>query len=80
LRANADLELTDALRRTRNATMLFQFGASDRFVSGSDTMVLLAAAPDRKERRVYESDHEMDAPEVARDRDRWLTQELSASP
>jgi dienelactone hydrolase len=76
LRQNAVLELTDSLRRIRNASTLFQFATNDAYVSRSDTAVLLGASNDRKERRFYDADHGMAVPKAAQDRDAWLAVEL----
>lgn len=76
LRQNAALELTDALRRVTNASTLFQFGTRDAYVSRADTAVLLGAAQGPKERKFYEAEHAMAAPEIAADRDAWLLKEL----
>jgi dienelactone hydrolase len=76
LRQNADLELTDYLSRLGGAATLFQFAARDPYVSEAGGSVLLAAAPGRRQRRVYEGDHNLEAPEAARDRAEWLATEL----
>ena len=77
LRQNAVLELTDALRRVTNASTLFQFGTRDAYVSRADTAVLLGAAQGPKERKIYDDEHAMAAPEIATDRDAWLVRELA---
>jgi hypothetical protein len=77
LRQNAVLELTEALRRVTNASTLFQFGTRDAYVSRADTGVLFAAAPGRKERKLYDSEHDMAAPGIAADRQAWLVKELA---
>ena len=76
LRQNAVLELTDALRQVRNASTLFQFGSRDTYVSRADTAVLFGAAQGTKERKFYDSEHEMTVPQAAADRDAWLVKEL----
>jgi dienelactone hydrolase len=76
---NAVLELTDALRQVAGASVLFQFGSRDAYVSRADTAVQLAAVPGRKERKFYDAEHEMAAPEIAADRDAWLLKELNAA-
>lgn len=76
VRQNADLELTDYLRRVKSASTLFQFASRDIYVSRADTAVLLAAAAAPKERRFYEADHSMAVPPAAADRDAWLLKEL----
>jgi cephalosporin-C deacetylase-like acetyl esterase len=77
LRRNAVLELTDYLRRVKNASTLFQFANRDDYVSRADTMVVLIAAAAPKERRFYEADHAMGTPQVAADRQAWLVKELA---
>ena len=77
LRHNATLELTDYLRQVRNASTLFQFANKDAYVSRADTLVVVNAAGDPKERRFYEADHAMNTPQVAEDRDAWLIKELA---
>jgi dienelactone hydrolase len=74
---NAPLELTDALRRVTGASTLFQFGTRDAYVSRADTAVLLAAAPGKKERKLYDAEHDMALPQVAADRGAWLVRELA---
>jgi pimeloyl-ACP methyl ester carboxylesterase len=76
LRKNAVLELTDSLRQVTNASTFFQFANTDTYVSHADTLVVLAAAANPKERRFYDADHSMNTPQVAADRDAWLLKEL----
>jgi dienelactone hydrolase len=76
LRKNAVLELTDSLRRVTSASTFFQFASNDAYVSRADTLPVLAAAADPKERRFYDADHSMSTPQVAADRDAWLLKEL----
>jgi len=80
LRQNAPLEATDYLRHAGDVSTLFQFGARDPYVSHSGTFTLLAATPAPKERRFYEADHTVDAPEALRDRAEWLQHQLGAQP
>jgi hypothetical protein len=80
LRQNAVLELTDALRRVKNASTLFQFGTRDAYVSRADTAVLLGATQGPKERKLYDAEHDMALPQVAADRDAWLIKELIPPP
>jgi cephalosporin-C deacetylase-like acetyl esterase len=80
LRQNADLELTDFLRRVKNASTLFQFANNDAYVARADTQVVLAAAAEPKTRRFYDADHSMSVPQAAADRDEWLLKELVPSP
>ena len=77
LRRNATLELSDYLRQVRNASTLFQFANKDAYVSRADTLVVVNAAGDPKERRFYEADHAMNTPQIAEDRDAWLIKELA---
>jgi cephalosporin-C deacetylase-like acetyl esterase len=76
LRQNAVLELTDYVQQVKNASTLFQFAKNDAYVSRADTMVVLNAAADPKERRFYEADHAMTPATVAEERDTWLLKEL----
>jgi dienelactone hydrolase len=76
LKQNANLELTDYLRQSKNASTLFQFGKADFFVSQADAAVLFAAANEPKERRLYDAPHEMRLTEIVSDRDEWLVKKL----
>ena len=76
LRQNAVLELTDYLRRVKNASTLFQFANTDAYVARADTQVVLAAAAEPKKRTFYDADHGMAVPQAAADRDAWLLEEL----
>lgn len=76
LKQNSNLELTDYLRQVRNASKLFQFGKGDFYVSQADAAVLFAAAPEPKQRKIYEASHKMDLGEIAKDRDEWLVKQL----
>jgi dienelactone hydrolase len=77
LRQNAPLELTDYLRRVKNASTLLQFAAKDEFVSQADAMVLHNTAAAPKEKKVYEADHAMEVPQAAADRQAWLLEKLA---
>jgi dienelactone hydrolase len=77
LRQNAVLELTDSLRQVKNASTLFQFAKGDVYVSRADTIVVLNAAADPKERRFYDADHAMNGAAIAEERDAWLVKELA---
>ena len=76
LKQNSNLELTDYLRQVRNASKLFQFGKGDFYVSQADGAVLFAAAPEPKQRKLYEAGHKMELNEIVRDRDEWLIKQL----
>ena len=76
LKQNSNLELTDSLRQVRNASKLFQFGKNDFYVSQADAAVLFAAAPEPKQRKLYEASHKMDLSDVVKDRDDWLVTQL----
>jgi dienelactone hydrolase len=76
LKQNSNLELTDYLRQVRNASKLFQFGKGDFYVSQADAAILFAAAPEPKQRKLYEASHKMELNEIARDRNAWLIQQL----
>jgi dienelactone hydrolase len=83
LKQNSNLELTDSLRQIRNASKLFQFGKGDFYVSQADAAILFAAAPEPKQRKMYDASHKMEAKEIERDRDEWLVKQLklgSGSP
>ena len=76
LKQNSNLELTDYLRQVRNASKFFQFGTGDFYVSRADASVLFAAAPEPKQRKMYEAAHNMESNEITKDRADWLIKEL----
>lgn len=76
LKQNSNLELTDSLRRVSNASKLFQFGKGDFYISQADAAVLFAAAPEPKQRKMYDASHKMESNEIVRDRDEWLVKQL----
>lgn len=76
LKQNSNLELTDSLRQIKNANKLFQFGKGDFYVSQADAAVLFAAAPQPKERKLYDASHKMESNEIMKDRDEWLIKQL----
>ena len=76
LKQNSNLELTDSLRQVRTASKLFQFGKGDFYVSQADAAVLFAAAPQPKERKMYEAGHKMALDVIVKDRDEWLVKQL----
>lgn len=76
LKQNANLELTDYLRQMKNASKLFQFGKNDFYVSQADAAVLFGAAPNPKERKLYDASHKMESKEIEEDRDEWLVKQL----
>jgi dienelactone hydrolase len=76
LKQNSNLELTDSLRQVRNASKFFQFGRGDFYVSQADAAVLFAAAPEPKQRKLYDASHKMESSEIVRDRDEWLVKQL----
>jgi dienelactone hydrolase len=75
LKQNSRLELTDYLRQVRNASKLFQFGKGDFYVSQADAAVLFAAAPEPKQRKMYDASHKMESHEIAKDRGEWLVKQ-----
>ena len=75
LRQNAALELTDYLRQNQKVPTLLQFGTRDVYVSRVET-AMVASAAGTKNRKFYETDHAMALPEIAADRDAFLTKEL----
>ena len=79
LKQNANLELTDYLRQAKNANTLFQFGRGDFYVSQADAAILFAAAPDPKQRKLYDASHKMESREIEKDRDEWLAKQLKLS-
>ena len=76
IKQNANLELTDGLRRSKGASTLFQFGKADFYVSGADAGILFIAASEPKERKLYEASHKMDLKQIMSDRDDWLVKQL----
>ena len=76
LKQNSVLELTDYLRQIRSASKFFQFGRGDFYVSSADAAVLFSAAPEPKQRKMYEASHKMELKEIVRDRDEWLVKQL----
>jgi pimeloyl-ACP methyl ester carboxylesterase len=78
LRQNSMLELTDYLRQVRNTSTFLQFGTKDIYVSRVDTGIIANAAG-TKNRKFYETDHAMNLPEIAADRDAFLLKELAAA-
>ncbi len=79
LRQNSVIELTDFVRRIKNAATLLQFAKSDAYVSRSDTAVLLAAFNEPKERRFYDADHAMTPAVISEEREAWLLEHLGAA-
>jgi dienelactone hydrolase len=76
LKQNSVLELTDYLRQVKTASKFFQFGKGDFYVSAADAAVLFAAAPEPKQRKMYEASHKMELKEVVSDRNEWLVKQL----
>jgi dienelactone hydrolase len=76
IKQNSSLELTDYLRQVKVASKLFQFGKGDFYVSQADAAVLFAAAPEPKQRKLYEASHKMELSEIVKDRDEWLVKQL----
>lgn len=75
LRQNATLELTDYLRQVKNAPTFLQFGTKDVYVSRVEGG-MVANAAGTKNRKLYETGHEMNLPEIAADRAAFLAKEL----
>jgi pimeloyl-ACP methyl ester carboxylesterase len=75
LKQNSVLELTDYLREAQGASTLLQFGTKDVYVSRVDSGIIASAAG-TKNRKFYETDHAMNLPEIAADRDAFLLKEL----
>jgi pimeloyl-ACP methyl ester carboxylesterase len=76
IKQNSNLELTDYLRQSPNASKFFQFGKGDFYVSQADGAVLFAAATEPKQRKLYEASHKMELKEIVKDRDEWLIKQL----
>ena len=60
----------------KNGSKFFQFGKGDFYVSQADAAVLFAAAPEPKQRKLYEASHKMELNEIVKDRDDWLAKQL----
>src|ERR1700752_726977 len=54
----------------------FQFGKGDFYVSQADAAILFAAAPEPKQRKLYDASHKMELKEIKNDRDDWLIKQL----
>jgi dienelactone hydrolase len=76
LRQNAMLELTDYLSQVKSVPALLQFGTKDVYVSRAESGII-AKALETKNRKFYETDHAMNLPEIAADRDAFLLKELA---
>lgn len=76
VRENAVFEIPMYVREIKNASILFQFGKQDFFVSGAGAAIYFRSANDPKERKWYDADHEMNKPEIRADREAWLVKEL----
>jgi len=76
VRENAVFEIPMYMREIKNASVLFQFGKQDFFVSGAGAAIYFRSANDPKERKWYDSDHEMNTPEIRADREAWLVMKL----
>lgn len=70
----ADLDGTSCLPRV-SASLLFQFGERDEFISRADAEAQVAAAREPKQAKGYASDHALDGAAL-RDRVQWLAREL----
>lgn len=75
LRQNARLELTDYLRQVKNVPTFLQFGTKDVYVSRVEGG-MVANAAGTKDRKLYDTGHEMNLPEIAADRAAFLAKEL----
>ncbi|HEV7509688.1 MAG TPA: alpha/beta fold hydrolase [Thermoanaerobaculia bacterium] len=69
--ALAPLDAVHYLGQSRPAKLLFQFAKNDDFVTPLDAAISLAAAPDPKDVKWYDTDHYFNA-EARRDRGEWL--------
>ena len=77
IRQNAVLEIPIYLREIKNASILFQFGKEDFYVSGAGAAIYFRSANERKERKFYDAKHPMNKPEIQADRGAWLVKELN---
>jgi len=76
VRENAVFEIPMYLREIKNASVLFQFGKQDFFVSGAGAAIYFRSANEPKERKWYDAEHEMNKPEIRADREAWLVRTL----
>jgi hypothetical protein len=77
LKQMSALALTDYIHQVKNASILFQDGNPDEYVSQAQAEAFFAAANPTKAIKIYNGvGHAMDAKAVMIDRDSWLTQEL----
>ncbi|MEX2088850.1 MAG: hypothetical protein WEB62_03725 [Bacteroidota bacterium] len=77
VRQNAVFEIPMYLRETRNASVLFQFGKQDFYVSGAGATIYFRSANEPKKRMLYDADHGMRKAEIQADRKEWLIRELN---
>lgn len=73
------LDGVDPIRAVTEATCptLFQFGKGDFYIAPMTGSELFNAAPEPKQLITYESDHEMAAEQIARDRGAFLSEHLA---
>jgi alpha/beta superfamily hydrolase len=69
--ALAPLDAVHYLGQSRPAKLLFQFAKNDEFVAPLDAATSLAATPDPKDVKWYDTDHFFNA-EARKDRGEWL--------
>jgi dienelactone hydrolase len=72
----AALDLPKYLPLIKNASFLFQFAKTDRYVPKPKAEALVAAAQGQKQVKWYEGDHSLARPEVKQEREEWLVREL----
>ena len=78
LKQMSALQLTDYIQQVKGASILFQDGNPDQYVSQSQAEAFFAAANPTKEIKIYDGvGHAMDSKKIMTDRDDWLTSELS---
>src|SRR5260221_170714 len=78
LKQMSALQLTDYIQQVKGASILFQDGNPDQYVSQSQAEAFFAAANPTKEIKIYDGvGHAMDSKQIMTDRDDWLTSELS---
>jgi dienelactone hydrolase len=77
LKQMSALALTDYIHQVKNASILFQDGNPDEYVSQEQAEAFFAAANPTKAIKIYDGvGHAMETKEVMVDRDNWLIQEL----
>jgi len=77
LKQMSALQLTDYVAQVKNASILFQDGNPDEYVSMEQAEAFFAAANATKEIKIYDGvGHDMASKQVMLDRDNWLIEAL----